>query len=43
VAGADAQGSELVEREAPVRPPPEYPLDPGLENTVAWYRTQGLA
>ena len=22
---------------------PEYPLDPGLENTVAWYRTQGLA
>ena len=21
----------------------EYPLDPGLENTVAWYRTQGLA
>ena len=22
---------------------PEYPLDPGLENTVAWYRTQGMA
>ena len=22
---------------------PEYPLAPGLENTVAWYRTQGLA
>ena len=22
---------------------PEYLLDPGLENTVAWYRTQGLA
>jgi dihydroflavonol-4-reductase len=21
----------------------EYPLDPGLENTVAWYRTQGMA
>ena len=22
---------------------PDYLLDPGLENTVAWYRTQGLA
>jgi len=22
---------------------PEYLLDPGLENTVAWYRTQGMA
>ena len=22
---------------------PEYLLDPGLDNTVAWYRTQGLA
>ncbi|MGZ6076892.1 MAG: NAD-dependent epimerase/dehydratase family protein [Myxococcaceae bacterium] len=22
---------------------PEYPLDPGLDNTVAWYRTQGMA
>ncbi len=22
---------------------PEYPLDPGLENAVAWYRTQGMA
>ena len=21
----------------------EYLLDPGLDNTVAWYRTQGMA